>query len=79
MNGASSSKRKRKRGGRPKSNYWNEVEKIGDMWKCNHCEGEFHGGATRIKEHIIGGGKNIRKCPHYPASGSITRNQLQGK
>ena len=33
MNGASSSKRKRKRGGRPKSNYWNEVEKIGDMWK----------------------------------------------
>lgn len=80
---------KRRRGGRPKSKYWNEAEQIGKYrWKCNHCKEKFGGGATRIEEHITGKGNNIRKCPKYIiiASGSTspqealnTLNQLQGK
>ncbi|KAH1200251.1 putative ubiquitin-like-specific protease 2B [Glycine max] len=65
MDGACGSKRKR--GGRPKSKYWNEAGKIGkDMWKCNHCKEKFSGGATRIEEHITGKGNSIRKCSKYP-------------
>lgn len=58
---------RRKRGGRPKSKYWSEAEKLEgkNMWKCNHCKHEFAGGATRIEEHITGKGNNIRKCPKY--------------
>ncbi|KAH1156504.1 hypothetical protein AAZX31_18G260600 [Glycine max] len=83
MDQASSSKRKR--GGRPKSKYWNEAEQLGkDTWKCNHCKEKFGGGATRIEEHITGKGNNIRKCPKYRgnlgghiilASGSSTSPQ----
>ncbi|XP_028212007.1 probable disease resistance protein At4g27220 isoform X2 [Glycine soja] len=60
---------RRKRGGRPKSKYWNEAEKLEgkNMWKCNHCKHEFAGGATRIEEHITGKGNNITKCPKYGA------------
>nr|WBY50556.1 hypothetical protein [Glycine max] len=67
MDGACSSRRKR--GGRPKSKYWDEAEKLENknMWKCNHCKKEFAGGATRIEEHITGKGTNITKCPKYHA------------
>ncbi|KAG4937599.1 hypothetical protein JHK85_052518 [Glycine max] len=60
---------RRKRGGRPKSKYWSEAEKLEgkNMWKCNHCKHEFAGGATRIEEHITGKGNNITKCPKYGA------------
>ena len=35
-------------------------------FKCNFCKFPYSGGATRIRDHILGGSGNIRKCESVP-------------
>ncbi|XP_045794661.1 probable disease resistance protein At4g27220 isoform X3 [Trifolium pratense] len=47
---------------------WIHVTKVenGRKWICNHCDGKFSGGASRIETHLGGkGGGGIRRCSNY--------------
>ena len=36
-------------------------------WKCNYCNIEYSGGATRIQTHLgLNGKRGIKRCSNYP-------------
>jgi hypothetical protein len=46
---------------------WEHGEKIGTGFKCKYCRVEKSGGgATRLKDHLVHQGKNVRYSPNVP-------------
>ncbi|GFP84403.1 hypothetical protein PHJA_000584100 [Phtheirospermum japonicum] len=33
---------------------------------CNYCKKRLNGGVCRVKQHLVGGFKNVTKCPRCP-------------
>jgi hypothetical protein len=46
---------------------WQHGENLFPGFKCMYCLKEFRGGgATRLKEHLVGKGENISRCNKCP-------------
>ncbi|KAL4631806.1 hypothetical protein ACB092_04G004100 [Castanea dentata] len=53
--------------GRQRDQFWDHAEKLNDRFKCNYCEQNFPGGASRIKAHLAGiPGHDIQACNAVP-------------
>ena len=53
--------------GRQRDQFWDYAEKLYDRFKCNYCEQDFSGGASRIKAHLAGvPGHDIVACNAVP-------------
>ncbi|KAL4631809.1 hypothetical protein ACB092_04G004200 [Castanea dentata] len=53
--------------GRQRDQFWDHAEKLNDRFKCNYCEQNFPGGASRIKAHLAGiPGHDIKACNAVP-------------
>ena len=53
--------------GRQRDQFWDYAEKLNDRFKCNYCEQNFSGGASRIKAHLAGvQGHDIVACNAVP-------------
>ena len=53
--------------GRKKDLIWIHAVKLNNRFKCNYCNCEFSGGATRIKFHLAGvSGHDIASCESVP-------------
>ena len=53
--------------GREKDQFWAYAVKINGRFKCNFCEQDFPGGASRIKAHLAGiPGHDIKACNAVP-------------
>uniref|UniRef100_A0A2N9IZP9 BED-type domain-containing protein n=1 Tax=Fagus sylvatica TaxID=28930 RepID=A0A2N9IZP9_FAGSY len=53
--------------GRKKDQFWKHVEKLNGRFKCEFCNNEFPGGASRIKSHLAGvKGHDIAICKNVP-------------
>ena len=49
--------------GRQRDQFWDYAEKLNGRFKCNYCEQDFPGGASRIKAHLAGvPGHDIKAC-----------------
>ncbi|XP_057778232.1 uncharacterized protein LOC130996958 isoform X1 [Salvia miltiorrhiza] len=35
-------------------------------WTCNFCSKSTNGGAYRMKQHLVGGFRSVKKCPKAP-------------
>ena len=49
------------------------------QWKCNFCGLENKGGGViRLKQHLVGGFSDVKKCPKIPAEVRVmTREHMQ--
>jgi hypothetical protein len=46
---------------------WEHGDNLFPRFKCKYCLKEFRGGgATRLKEHLVGKGENISRCSKCP-------------
>ena len=46
---------------------WDYAENVNGRFKCNYCERDFPGGASRIKAHLAGiPGHDIKACNAVP-------------
>ena len=53
--------------GRQRDQFWDYAEKLNGRFKCNYCEQDFSGGASRIKAHLAGvPGHDIKACNAVP-------------
>ena len=53
--------------GRQRDQFWDYAEKLNDRFKCNYCQQDFPGGASRIKAHLAGiPGHDIKACNAVP-------------
>ena len=53
--------------GREKDQFWVYAVKVNGRFKCNFCEKDFPGGASRIKAHLAGvPGHDIKACNAVP-------------
>ena len=53
--------------GRKKDQFWKHIEKLNGRFKCEFCNNEFPGGASRIKSHLAGvKGHDIAICKNVP-------------
>ena len=62
-------KEKKRKGimGRKRDRIWIHAEKLNNHFKCNYCNGEFTGGARRIKYHLARvSGHDIAPCESVP-------------
>ena len=52
---------------RNKDPFWKHAEKLNGRFKCEFCNNEFPGGASRIKSHLAGvEGCDIAICKNVP-------------
>ena len=53
--------------GREKDQFWAYAMNVNGRFKCNFCEKDFPGGASRIKAHLAGvPGHDIKACNAVP-------------
>ena len=53
--------------GRQRDQFWEHAKKENGRFKCNYCEQDFSGGASRIKSHLAGvRGHDIVACNAVP-------------
>ncbi|XP_065621426.1 putative disease resistance protein RGA3 isoform X2 [Quercus suber] len=53
--------------GRERDQFWAHAVKVNGRFKCNFCEQDFPGGASRIKAHLAGvPGHDIKACNAVP-------------
>ena len=52
--------------GRERDQFWAYVVKVNGRFKCNFCEQDFSGGASRIKAHLAGVPGQIKVCNAVP-------------
>ena len=53
--------------GRERDQFWAYAVKVNGRFKCNFCEQDFPGGASRIKAHLAGvPGNDIKACNAVP-------------
>ena len=53
--------------GRHRDPFWDYAENLNGRFKCNFCEQDFPGGASRIKAHLAGKpGHDIKACNAVP-------------
>ena len=66
--------------GRQRDQFWDYAEKLYDRFKCNYCEQDFSGGASRIKAHLAGvPGHDIVACNAVPQDVQKKLKQLKKK
>ena len=52
---------------RKKDRFWSYVEDLDGRFKCNFCQHNFAGGASRIKYHLAGvKGNDVDICTSVP-------------
>ncbi|KAJ7958539.1 Ubiquitin-like-specific protease [Quillaja saponaria] len=68
-------------GGRPKSQFWEYVEKLADgRIRCKLCGLAFRGSGSRIKYHLNGiPGKGISRCPEFTTQIVKKKNEEEEK
>ena len=53
--------------GRKRDHFWDHADDLNGRFKCNYCNREFPGGASRIKSHLAGvKGRDIVICEVVP-------------
>ena len=52
--------------GRRKDAIWNHAWEVPNGFICKYCNSQFSSGASRIKQHLLGGSTNITKCTRVP-------------
>lgn len=50
----------------PARKYRKPDPKNKNNWTCSFCEKVTKGGAYRLKQHLVGGFRNVIKCPICP-------------
>ena len=53
--------------GRQRDQFWDHAKNENGRFKCNYCQQDFPGGASRIKAHLAGiPGHDIKACNAVP-------------
>ena len=65
--------------GREKDQFWAYAMNVNGRFKCNFCEKDFPGGASRIKAHLAGvPGHDIKACNAVPPDVQNKAKATQG-
>ena len=65
--------------GRERDQFWAYAVKVNGRFKCNFCEQDFPGGASRIKAHLAGvPGHDIVACNAVPQDVQKKAQATQG-
>ena len=66
--------------GRERDQFWAYVVKVNGRFKCNFCEQDFSGGASRIKAHLAGvPGHDIKACNAVPQEVQVKAQAITQK
>ena len=66
--------------GRERDQFWAFAVKVNGRFKCNFCEQDFPGGASRIKAHLAGvPGHDIKACNAVPQEVQVKAQPITQK
>ncbi|XP_030970562.1 disease resistance protein RGA2-like [Quercus lobata] len=66
--------------GRERDHFWAYAVKVNGHFKCNFCEQDFSGGASRIKAHLAGvPGHDIKACNAVPQEVQVKAQAITQK
>ena len=65
--------------GRQRDQFWDHAKNENGRFKCNYCQQDFPGGASRIKAHLAGiPGHDIKACNAVPQDVQEKAQATQG-